>query len=360
MSTQDTGISRRKVLVVAAGLAAALVWLGRPFARAVAAGQVAADITAERVARAPTEPDDPQWSRTNRALVSLSPQNLVVPRVKEAGAKRIDVRALYDDERLALLLEWNDAHEDVDLGTVLQYRDAVAIQFPEDPTLGLPSYTMGQQGKPVTIYHWKSDWQFGRLRDVDEAYPNMYGDWYPYSGKQAGEIPEATDYLSRGRKEFLTAAAAGNALADPLVQEKTGPVQKMRAEGFGTVEPDETQDGAGVGLWRGGGWKIVISVPRRQSRFDFQDGAAVPIGFAVWDGSRDERNGRKAYAPWKNLTLGAAIAAAAVVPPAAREEGRGGNVLLPVLGGIGGAVAGVVALLIAIRARRRPVETEEG
>jgi DMSO reductase family type II enzyme heme b subunit len=87
----------------------------------------------------PSEPDDPLWAQAAPATVPLNPQQTVVPRLKEAGAKQIGVRGLYDAQRLALLLEWQDAHKDVDLGTVLRYRDAVAVQFPEDPTQPTPN-----------------------------------------------------------------------------------------------------------------------------------------------------------------------------------------------------------------------------
>ena len=74
---------------------------------------------------------------------------------------------------------------------------------------------MGQQGDGVTNYHWKRDWQFGQLNDLDEAYPNVYGDWYQYSGWEAGEILEATVYLTWGDANYLR--AAGNAIANPLI-----------------------------------------------------------------------------------------------------------------------------------------------
>ncbi len=339
MKTLERPFSRRSALV--GGAAAALAWAAHPLFRSVHAQQAAPTITAVSVAQVPTEPDDAAWRQAEGFTVALSPQNLVLPRLKEAGTKSIQVRALYDSERLALLLEWLDAHQDVDLGTVLQYRDAVAVQFPEDPSLQIPSFTMGQAGIGVVIYHWKSDWQFGPERDVDEAYPNMYNDLYPFSGVPAGQIPEATDYLTVGHKEYLTAAAVGNTLADPQIQRKIGPVQKMRAEGFGTIEPDKTQDASGKGAWGDGGWRILISVPRKQAKFTIEEGAVVPLGFAVWDGSRDERNGQKAYSYWNSMSVGGPS------PEAAPAGGRG--ISLPLIGGIGGLIVAALAVVVGLR-----------
>ncbi len=340
-------ISRRSLLKGTA--LAGLAWFSRPLLGAAVAQEQAAGIVAASVNRAPTEPDDPSWAMASPLSVVLSPQNIVLPRLQEAGAKKIEIRALFDSDRLSLLLEWKDAHRNEDLGTVMQYRDAVAVQFPEDPAAGGTSFMMGQQGRGVTVYHWKSDWQFGRLKDVDEAYPNMYSDWYQYSGVEAGEMAEATDYLTKGDPTYLTAAAAGNAIADPLLQEKIGPIQKMRAEGFGTIEPRDPQDAKGMGTWQDGEWRIVISIPRRQEKFSVAEGSAIPLAFAAWDGSRDERNGQNAFSQWQNVQLGARIVLAptpvATTPPSERCRG----ILAPVIGGAGGAIAVAIAAVIGLR-----------
>jgi hypothetical protein len=242
------------------------------------------------------------------------------------------------------------------------WADAGFPSLSGDPAAGDTSIMMGIRGRGVVTYHWKSDWQSSSLYDVDEAYPNMYGDLYQYSGVEAGEMPEATDYLANGRPEFLTAAAVGNALADPRTQERIGPVQKMRAEGFGTIEPHDTQDGQGLGVWKDGAWKIIISLPRRQANFSFEEGAQIPMGFAVWDGSRDERNGQKAFSDWQETRLGPPIPGAAPVGGVSGAEDGGGSVLFPVLGGVGGAIAVAVAGLIGLRMRgkkTREQKTEE-
>ena len=301
MKLHERTSSRRAV--AGSGVAAAAAWASRPFIQPASAQAQVAEIIAVRVEQAPVDPDDPYWEAAAAVEIPLLPQNIVLPRVTEAGVEVVAVRALLDAERIGFLLEWRDARPDMDLGTVSQYRDAVAIQFPADLSLPTPSILMGQTDNPVIIYHWKSDWQFGPTYDVDEAYPNMHNDWYPFSGVPAGEIPEATDYITGGRPEYLTAAAVGNTLADPLAQKSIGPVQKMRAEGFGTIEPDQTQDARGSGAWRDGVWRIAIAVPRTQAAFAFSEGMVIPVAFAVWDGSRGERNGQKAFSPtWHNLS----------------------------------------------------------
>ncbi|MBO94044.1 MAG: hypothetical protein CMI32_03985 [Opitutales bacterium] len=355
MKIIDKTVSRRSVL--AGGAAAFLGYMVRPVLRQAKA-QTQAAIVASPVDEVPELPVDPRWTLAKATTIPLNPQDLVLPRIFEAATASVEVRALYDANQFGLLVEWGDSARDVDLGTVLQYRDAAAIQFPEDPTLDAASFMMGQKGVGVTIYHWKSDWQFSRLHDVDEAYPNMYGDWYPLSGVPAGEIPESTDYLTKGNKEFLTAAAAGNVIADPLIQEAIGPIQKMRAEGFGTLEPDAAQDAQGMGAWFEGRWRVVISIPRQQSRFRFEEGSVLPFSFAVWDGAHGERNGQKAFSFWHDLSLGAAPAS--ILTPTSDDDG--GGFLMPLLGSVGGVAVAAVATVIGFRVwrgRQAPPDEDE-
>ncbi len=349
MKVLERNVTRRSALM--GGAAAAAAWVARPlWKRAGAANleQGAPAIVAAKVSQTPSEPTDAAWSQATAASVMMLPQTVALPRVAQAGATLLNVRALYDAQRLALLIEWPDAHQDTDLGTVMQFRDGVAAMLVEDPALGQPPITMGAPDKPVVIYHWKSDWQFGRLRDVDEAYPNMYSDWYQYSGAEAGKMPEASDYLTKGRKEYLTAAAAGNMLADPQVQEKIGPVQKMRAVGFGTLESDATQDGTGKGVFQNGNWSIVVSLPRKQEKYTMQEGATLSVAFAAWDGSRNERDGQKAYSLWSNVALGQPTTPTATPTPA---KGGGGSAL-PVIGGVVAVVVVAAAAVIGIRMAR--------
>ena len=92
-----------------------------PLFRKTARAQDEAVLTAVSVPRVPTEPDDSIWDQAQPLTIALHPQVLVLPRITEAGAKDLYFRALYDSERIAFLLEWRDAHKDVDPG----YREPV-------------------------------------------------------------------------------------------------------------------------------------------------------------------------------------------------------------------------------------------
>ncbi|OGA52486.1 MAG: hypothetical protein A3G24_28860 [Betaproteobacteria bacterium RIFCSPLOWO2_12_FULL_62_13] len=178
-------------------------WLLWP-ARRTSAQQKAA-LLARPVTQVSLDPDDPGWQGADILEIPLAPQAVVKPRTYESSIKAIVVRALYDENRLALRLEWRDAANDTMTGGVHAFRDVIAVEFPSDPKSGIPFFGMGEADRPVTIYQWKSDWQASHNNDVDEKYPNMAVDWYPFSGRAAGEIAEATDYSKKeADKVFLT------------------------------------------------------------------------------------------------------------------------------------------------------------
>ncbi len=312
-----------------------------------ASAQEITPISAVPVVKVTTDPDSSQWSKSRQVAVPLSPQNVAIPRLLEAGVKELKVRAQYDETRIAFLLEWSDQDEQVSIGTVHSFRDAVALQFPSNGAVTPPFYCMGAPNDSVVIYQWKGDWQQSGESDVDTAYPNMVADEYPFSGKAPGEMPTAKDYATRGEKVFLTSWAAGNLLANRDLQSRTHS-ERLVAEGFGSLESSSIQDAEGNGFWKNNTWRVVLSVPRKQPSFTFQPGAPFPMAFAVWDGSRNERNGKKAFSLWAPLTL---------------EEGTADALNLPALGGIGGAIAAGIGALLLFRMRRmsgRPQHDSDG
>lgn len=322
MNIHAIPLRRRGVLLTP--LVAGIGWLAGSLARPAAA-QEKATLIAKRVDRVPNDPEDGLWQKSEALDVPMAPQAVVKPRTYEAGVKAIKARALYDENKLAFLLEWGDSERDATIGGVVSFRDAIAVQFPADSGSEIPYFGMGETNKPVTIYHWKADWEFARDHDVDEEFPNMAVDWYPFSGRGPGEIAEAVDYAKEGAdKAFHTSWWSGSTLGNPEMQART-PVEKLEAEGFGTitsVTPDR-QDGLGKGVWKDGVWKVVISFPRAQERFAFERGKTIPVAFAAWDGARKERGGEKAVSTWYFLGLEEPIGAFSYVSPILMVAGAG-------------------------------------
>lgn len=330
---------KQRRLLLGAPFAAVAGWLLLPARRAHA--QQKATLLAKPVAQVPVSPEDPAWEGADALDIPLAPQAVVKPRTHEASITGVVVRAFHDEDRLALRLEWRDAANEAMKGGVSAFRDALAVEFPSDPRAGIPFFAMGEANRPVTIYQWKSDWQAGANNDVDEKYPHMAVDWYPFSGRVPGEIAEAADYGKKeGDRGFLTSWAAGNTLGDPALQAQRS-VEKLLARGFGTITPvaDDKQDGEAKALWKDGVWKAVITIPRAQEQFTFARGQTVPVAFAAWDGAKSERGAEKAVSTWYFLSLEQPVGVFTYVAP---------------LLAVAGAAAVELVGLRGLRARRTP------
>jgi len=297
MSLLNARLLRRSVLLAPLAGTVALLAGGR-----VAQAQEKASLIAKSVERVPDDPEDSTWDTADLLPVPLAPQAVVKPRRYEVGIMHVDIRALYDANRLAILLEWADSTANTELAEVADFRDAVALEFPAKPADGIPYFAMGEPDKPVTIYQWKADWQFAREFDVSDRQTAMSVDWYPFTGKGPGEIAAIADYAED--RVYHTSWSAGSPLGDPELQARKT-VEKLQAEGFGTLTPvaSEAQDATGAGVNRDGRWRVVMSIPRDQGSFVFEPGMTLPFAFAAWDGARLERGGEKAVSTWYFLSL---------------------------------------------------------
>lgn len=329
---------RRRFLATALGLGL-VAGVGRSLLPRSAHAAETVTLIAKKVDGVPEEPQDALWQQAQPLQVALSPQMVVKPRLYEPGISSLTVRSLYDEERLGFLMEWADISAETGLGRTSSYRDSVAVQFPAEPKAGAPYFGMGEAGKPVVIYHWKADWQFGPDHDVNEQYPNMAWDAYPFAGKPPGQMVEGSDYSPKdgpwpGDRAFNTGWASGNPVSNPELKRRT-PVEKLVALGFGSLTSEQTQDGLGRAVRQDGGWRLAMSIPRRQESFRFEPGSTLPCAFAAWEGAHGERGGEKAVSTWYFLALEQPVRTLAFLPPAV------------VLAGV------VIAELITLRALRR-------
>jgi mono/diheme cytochrome c family protein len=276
-----------------------------PDPRVAAAQPPDAGIVCAKVAGAiAVDPESRQWSQTTAYAVPLR-----TLWVRPAAPEAVIVRAITNGEDLAIRLEWSDAVVDQDLLKPEQFRDACAVQFPLPSNAPAPSlFTMGAKGSRVNIWHWKADWQADLdspevFRDVETEHPGMAVDSYPLSKSELAQQPA----LGRALQDpaYLTAQAAGNPIGTRL---HPSPVEDLVAEGFGTLtsQPPADQNVRGRGVWREGRWEVVF-VRSLAGRGDIDAslsaGQSVSIAFAVWDGAKGDRNGKKSVTEWMTLRL---------------------------------------------------------
>src|SRR3990167_7914851 len=104
---------------------------------------------------------------------------------------------------------------------------------------------------------------------------------------------------------FITGWAAGNIVSDPA---RKSPAEDLVAQGFGTLRarprPDQTVDARGV--YATGTYRVMLrrDLAGRGGRVvRLRPGTTVPVGFAVWNGSAGDRDGKKSVTIWQDLVI---------------------------------------------------------
>jgi hypothetical protein len=240
-------------------------------------------------------PFDPTWDAVRPVEVALSGQAVTPPKRMTPSFPSIRVRSLVDDRHLAIMLEWNDPTADESVATVDTFADAAAVQL----ALGTgTSICMGQQAGGLNIWHWKADWAaaIAGRGTFGEAHPNMPEDVHFPVGVVEGMGPQG----------FLSGQAAGNPRS---AAQFPSSVEDLDAVGFGTLTSQQTagQNVHGASEHRNGVWRVVMS--RDLSDDDPNDARLEPgttataVAFAVWDGSRGDRDGQKSVSAWLALAI---------------------------------------------------------
>jgi hypothetical protein len=208
----------------------------------------------------------------------------------------VEVQAVYSSKYIAFKLEWEDLTMEESLYRVQDFQDAAAIQFSVDGSMDF--HGMGSKKHPTDIWFWKAEWQIlksagvdsdiehvylNRVSDSDvESYPDVFNDTAFLSGRDAGNI--------NSKKKRTTSVENVTAAGPETVTSLEENLQKVVGEGF----------------WDGDKWQIVLvrelrSKSKQQVKFKKDD--IVPIGFAVWNGSENDRNGQKMVSTWYKLEL---------------------------------------------------------
>lgn len=254
-----------------------------------------------------TDPQAPAWD-------AVPPHRVVVRPLwfRSDYSPLATVRAARVGERLAVLLEWNDATHDERALRTEDFSDASALQF---SLSAVPPFLMGQPGpgNDVEIWYWRAARQAaraaGRMDDVDSAYPDVHVDQYPVPSLDSADGESASLDAASTREQpggYLTARAADNPVSTPELA--TRPIHSMAAAGYGslTTRPADEMRAKGDGVWANGVYRVVFSAPLQPQRpaleADFSN-IRVPLAVAIWDGSAADRNGTKLVSQWVMLEI---------------------------------------------------------
>lgn len=239
-------------------------------------------IGAWRVSAQPTlDGSAPEWQSILPVFLPTTSQQ-VTPPMGGGAIERVAVRAVHYDDTLYVMLEWSDTTPDEASDRYEAFSDAAAVQFPAEAGSEVPAVCMGQADRGVNIWQWRADQQSEPPSLPDSGYVDLY---------------PSTDDL------YFTAREAGNPLA--RTEGRTA-VQSLIAGGFGTLEIDGQGGLDGEAVYKDGRWMVVFSRPfaaATDTQPSFDDSTPVDVAFAVWDGSKQERNGIKSVSSFTRLQI---------------------------------------------------------
>ena len=229
----------------------------------------------------PEAPEDPIWSQAEAMDFRMAGQVVAAPRWQNPSIELVTVRAVYNGNDIAFLVQWDDAFQDVthkadaefDAKEIRQvgafnsyveangmvprkletFRDSIALQFPVRLPEGTkkPHFLRGNAANPVHLWTWKADLEAGGKPAVEEA-------------------------IARGWRQPL----------------------KSQAE--------DQQQVAAKGLWRQGRWSVVMRRPLTtpdRNDVQFVRGKFIPIALNAWDGSNGEHGLIMSLSTWHYVLL---------------------------------------------------------
>ncbi|MFQ5797701.1 MAG: ethylbenzene dehydrogenase-related protein [Bacteroidota bacterium] len=255
------------------------------------------------------DPLSTQWNSANAVDIPL-----MLLWQRPESVQMLSVRSLHNGKQIGIKLEWEDLTVNANVIANTSFADGAALQF--DLSGGSPSFTMGDENKPVNIWLWRFDKQLDMLsyRDVENEYASMAVDVYPFERQHYPFMRTSKDQLKPENAvtptlvqdpTFLAGWGGDNYLSDPR---KETPIEDMNAEGFGTIEPQpkQNQNVQGKGVWKDGKWHVCFA--RDLSSTDSEDIqfrriGQIYIAFAIWDGEAGDRDGQKSVTNWLQLEL---------------------------------------------------------
>jgi hypothetical protein len=253
------------------------------------------------VPRIPDHPDAGTWRLAQPVNLHLMPLWWRSDRPEE-----VTVRAVHDGKQIALLLVWADATHDHTAIRPQDFRDAAAVQLAPSPAP--PFFAMGSKGQFVNIWMWKSERQADlepAFQDLEKVYPNLGIDSYPNLQVSPVEQPTRQALTLRSEPTFVTGWGAGNIVSDPS---RPTPAEDLVAQGFGTLRARPRADQAvhARGVYATGGYRVIFRrdlAGRGAGAVTLRPGTIMPVGFAVWNGSAGDRDGKKSVTIWQELAL---------------------------------------------------------
>ena len=188
-----------------------------------------------------TNPTADSWTTVPSVEMALSSAPSGLPRASNVSVEHARVRAASNDSHVFVRVSWADATADRNTSAPRAFADAVAVQFPENES-ARPPIAMGGASNRVNVWYWTGD----------------------------------------GRTEELLAGGAGTTTD--------------------FAEPSVTSEA----VHENGEWHVTFTreAGAQGNRTDLAGEQDIDVSLAVWNGSYNERAGRKAVSEWHYLAMG--------------------------------------------------------
>lgn len=265
-----------------------------------AAGLKREKVVVAKVDNLPGSNQDSAWAHAKEAHLRLAPlwwRNDADP--------QFSVKALHDSKTIAIRVSWKDETNDLHALRSESFEDAVAAEFyrgPKEPFLG-----MGDKSSPVDVWFWDADRQ-SDVADVEKSYPNAVADVYPFSETKvsSAELNRPGARMADQPDISLPARASGNQIVPPG-NNNGGSSLQVGGPKTVTFRMPKNQLVQAVGSWSDGRWTVVMTRSLSAASLDegvsLEPGARASVAFAVWNGSRHDRNGQKSITIWQDLEI---------------------------------------------------------
>jgi hypothetical protein len=197
-------------------------------------------------------------------------------------ATSVTVRAIYDTESVAFLVQWHDMSAD----KTGKNGPTLPVPPEEEETAPAPAAAAETPGAPVDPF-------------AEPAGASTVAPPSEFSDAVAMQIPSAVP--TGARKPYFIFGDSQNRgswffdLARPNPQQFTG-------KGSGDIAPNATGDLTGAASYDQGEWSVIFKRPlRASSGAPFTPGEFMPAAFSVWDGFSRERGNRRGLTVWYSI-----------------------------------------------------------
>jgi mono/diheme cytochrome c family protein len=255
-----------------------------------------------------------------RARLPVVGQIMQPGRAFAPSATAVEVKAVYDQRRIAFLVRWHDIRAD----TQAHNAPTLAVPLADEelaPAEGAETDIWGQAAEPTG----SSDDFWGEAEAPAAAADDIWGEPATTPAQAGAEFSDAVAIQLPAQaptgvaKPYFLFGDAERPVDLWFLDTAAGRVRQFTGRGRDTLTPVE---GGGEveasASWADGAWSAVFARELRATGgVSFAEGQYVPVAFSVWDGTARERGNRRGLTQWFYVYL-APREKPSVVAPMAR------------------------------------------